>query len=295
MCIYTDGSSIDDKVGAAAHNSTSNETSKTHLGSQAHFNIFAAELEGFNLAVKQWYSSRREYPACHIFADSQAACKALGTTTYPGRQSGQYLIKEILDHLDRTVHHHPRRKLSISWIPGHKDIDGNEQADEAAKDAAKNPLRANSPSYPPLKSSLKQQIHAATTAAWSDYWQTQTATASHLRRIVQDAKVTSGPKLYYGIENRSTSAKLTQLRTGHCGLNSYLHRFNLAESADCECGEGPETVEHLVMVCKKYVEQRKVLRKEVGFGKMKMKYLLGDIKVVKHTMEFIINTERFIY
>src|SRR5271154_3614714 len=52
--IYTDGSNIDGKVGAAAFSTTLNKTSSTHLGSNLHFNIFAAELEGINIGLKQW-------------------------------------------------------------------------------------------------------------------------------------------------------------------------------------------------------------------------------------------------
>ena len=111
----------------------------------------------------------------------------------------------------------------------------------------------------PLKSSLKQSICLTIFVKRTTHWlETQTAIACHLRRIMRDAKVTSGPKLYYG-RSRSTTAKLTQLRTGHCGLNSYLHRFNITESAECECGEGKETHEHFLLVCKRYIEDRKIL------------------------------------
>ena len=160
---------------------------------------------------------------------SQAARKAI---LYPGRQSGQCLIKEILDRLDRTLQHHLHYELSISWILGHQDINGNERAGQAAKHAARNPpntLTKSVPSYLPLKSSLKQQIHTTTTTASSDYWQTETTTATHLRLVTQDAKVTSG-QLYHAVGSRFTSAKLAQHRTGHCGLNAYLHRFNIVET-----------------------------------------------------------------
>ena len=39
MTIYTDGSDIDGKIGAAAYNSLTNEASHRHLGSEAQFNV----------------------------------------------------------------------------------------------------------------------------------------------------------------------------------------------------------------------------------------------------------------
>ena len=64
------------------------------------------------------------------------------------------------------------------------------------------------------------------------------------------------------------------------------------ESTECECGEGKETVEHFLLVCKRYTEERKILRKRISFEGMKVRYLLGDKKAIKHTKEFINNTGR---
>ena len=32
--------------------------------------------------------------------------------------------------------------------------------------------------------------------------------------------------------------------TGHCNLNKYLHRFNIIETSECECGVEMEIVDH---------------------------------------------------
>lgn len=102
---------------------------------------------------------------------------------------------------------------------------------------------------------------------------------------------TGGTKLYNRILNRSTIAALTRLRTGHCGLNHYLHRFGLTDTPHCSCGRGKETVEHYLLECELYVEQRKELRKNIGIGRMKVEKLLGDPKLVKHTVEFVASTK----
>ena len=91
-------------------------------------------------------------------------------------------------------------------------------------------------------------------------------------------------------------AKLVQLRTGHCRLNHYLHRFGLKNTSYCECGYGKETVEHFLMECRKYKDQRKEMQKQLrrGLGAwgMRMERLLGDPKAIKHTMKYVQETGR---
>src|SRR6204780_1110579 len=164
----------------------------------------------------------------------------------------------------------PELQIKIIWIPGHQDIDGNERADAEAKQAATNPTSSHPFKHKPLKSALIRTIKNAAKYQWQKEWKEGTGTAITLRRITRRKGVKSGPKLYNSISNRNTAARLVQLRTGHCGLNHYLHRFNLKNTPYCECGYGKETVEHFLMECRRYRSQRKELRnelqREIGIG-----------------------------
>ena len=102
----------------------------------------------------------------------------------------------------------------------------------------------------------------------------------------------TGPALYNEIADRKSAAKIAQVRTGHCGLNRYLHRFGIKNTPYCQCEYGKETVEHYLLECRKFREQRKKLRKEIGAGKMRVSRLLGDTKLLKHTLEYINATRR---
>jgi hypothetical protein len=44
MTIYTDGSGIENKIGAAAYITATNEACHQNLGSEAQFNVYTAEL-----------------------------------------------------------------------------------------------------------------------------------------------------------------------------------------------------------------------------------------------------------
>ena len=87
-------------------------------------------------------------------------------------------------------------------------------------------------------------------------------------------------------------AKLVQLRTGHCGLNRYLHRLGLKNTSYYECGYRKETMEHFFLQCQKYRKQRRRLRKEVGGWNMRMDKLLGDPKLIRHAMDYVNETDR---
>ena len=111
------------------------------------------------------------------------------------------------------------------------------------------------------KSSRIKQIKKATHEQWADFY--SKAPLSRLRRILQRNGNQHGPALYNKL-SRNTCAKVIQLRTGHCGLNSYLHRFGLADSPLCECKNGQETVEHFLLECPLHREQRRELREKAG-------------------------------
>jgi hypothetical protein len=73
------------------------------------------------------------YPASQL-ARRQPAIKA---STSPSHQSGQSVICAVLDSVDSRKVQRPDTEISLVWIPGHMDIQGNEKADEMAKEAAK--------------------------------------------------------------------------------------------------------------------------------------------------------------
>jgi len=136
-----------------------------------------------------------------------------------------------------------------------------------------------------------KQIKEAAHQQWTNL--INTAPPSQLKRTLQRSGNQSGMKMYSKL-SRNTCAKVIQLRTGHCHLNSYLYHFNLAESPLCECETGAETVEHFLLECPLYREQRRRLRAAAGSGNMRVDALLGTWEVVARcTEKFINETKRF--
>ena len=141
------------------------------------------------------------------------------------------------------------------------------------------------------KHSRVKEIKATAHKQWTDL--NLTGPPSRLSRILQQNGSQHGPALYNRL-SRNTSAKIIQLRTGHCGLNSYLHRFGLTDSPLCECGTGQETVEHFLLECPLYSEQRTEMRNKAGTMDMRVDALLGTSEVILNCTEGYINdTGRF--
>ena len=282
LAIYTDGSGIDGKIGAAAFTTT--QVAHQHLGSNTQFNVYTGELTAINLAVD--IARHQQANECNIYTDSQAAIKAL---VNPKRQSGQQIIKMTLDNIDTAVTEEGL-KLSIHWIPGHQDIAGNEEADGEAKNAARTPDLGDKFSHSPLKSSWKMAIKSLTKSLRKQ--RSGGRTAKHLQHILKHPKARAGQKYYNAAETRQIATTLAQMRTGHCSLNLYLHRFKKAASPYCLCQYQCETVHHYILECKKYKKERSWLQMKVGWHNMRLGILLGDPKVANHVAKYIEMTNR---
>jgi hypothetical protein len=50
------------------------------------------------------------------------------------------------------------------------------------------------------------------------------------------------------------------MRAGHTSLKASLNRFNIVSTAECDCGDGPQTEEHIFWDCKLYGDQRATMR-----------------------------------
>ena len=119
---FTDGSKKDNSVGAGVYG-PSCRISKA-LGSAA--TVFQAEVHAIEICVDKCrrrndIQNRKVY----IASDSQAAIKAL--------MSNQVTSKQILDYLNNLKTLAWICNLTLIWVPGHEEIDGNEKADELAR------------------------------------------------------------------------------------------------------------------------------------------------------------------
>ena len=225
---------------------------REYLGTEDTHNVYAAELKAIQMAISVFERKIDEHPNIYIFTDNQSAIQTIES---PKRQSGQYIIKGILDIIDRIYAIKPTCNIHIEWMPGHENVEGNEQADQAAKEAAATPI--NPLPNIRMRSTQKRSIQTMTKTKWETEWKTERNTAKQLRKMSQHPGTTTGTKLYEELQQRQHVVWISRLRTRHCHLNEYLHRFKIIETSECECGAGNETVDQC---CQFFIRYSSIIR-----------------------------------
>ena len=133
--IYSDRSSTKGCVGAAATlyiNGIQHQVLHHHLGSKEHHTVYKAEIVGLILAGI--LLQHMNFLEVTIATDTQVEIKAI--TNYHSAP-GKRLIDSFVTQMTALANRHIGVPFQIYWIPGHKGIPGNEEADKLAKPAAK--------------------------------------------------------------------------------------------------------------------------------------------------------------
>ncbi len=71
---------------------------------------------------------------------------------------------------------------------------------------------------------------------------------------------------------------MARLRIGHSNLNSTLHIIGTHPTGFCEYCETLETIQHVLLNCRRYEEQRRIMTEELreGLAGAGIKYILQN-------------------
>ncbi|SLM33995.1 reverse transcriptase [Lasallia pustulata] len=216
--------------------------------------VFGAELQGIVMATAMTATIKETQGqnlwALNIYIDNQAAIRA---SANPGRQSGQYLLKEIVQGIDRL--RGAGIRVQIHWIPAHVGVPGNEEADIAAKTAAQGP-RTYSRGVFSMLATCKQKLRKRVFRQWAKEWENGATgrTIFHLEKGPNSGVLTK----HTGIR-RPLRSLITQLRTGKIALVHYLHMIQRRDSPRCPCSQGIQTVQHIFTECPRTQDLREEL------------------------------------
>ncbi|XP_063833265.1 uncharacterized protein LOC135082400 [Ostrinia nubilalis] len=240
--IFTDGSKIEGKVGAALswwNNEAEIRNSKLSLS--AYCTVYQAEL----LAI--WKASGQILKGAEasygLYSDSRAALE-----TITNHDSLHPLAVETRKNL-RTASTQGKA-VSLFWVKAHAGLPGNERADELAKEAALASKRKPDYDRCPI-SYVKRLIREDTLDKWNDRY-TQGDTASTTKSFLPDAYTA-----YKFARKIGPTGMLTQILTGHGGFAQYLNRFKCRDNPSCICNpDCEETVLHLLTECPVHARER---------------------------------------
>ena len=85
-----------------------------------------------------------------------------------------------------------------------------------------------------------------------------------------------GKKLKFP-RDRSTGVSYVRLLVNNTAVKESMFRFKLVDDKECECGEGIQSVNHVLMECKNEEEGRNKLKDELGRLWMEESTKVGDL------------------
>lgn len=130
LAIYSDGSKMSNRLGAAAVTRPLGTYSQAYLVTKANPTIQTAELMGVCMALS--IATNADTPEVVVFSDSQATLKAIQEPRKWFSSSIGKFITEILQEV-----HQIGLSVEFHWVPAHKGVIGNQMADKLAKEAAR--------------------------------------------------------------------------------------------------------------------------------------------------------------
>lgn len=127
---YTDGSGIQGTTSAAAllwEERESKAWRVAQLGPLSQFSVFCGEAKGLLMVLEM---ARDEDFLCKVFVytDNKGLIQAIDN---PVAKTAQHFLREF-----HRIHSQFPCHVTISWIPAHIGIPGNEMVDQLAKEAA---------------------------------------------------------------------------------------------------------------------------------------------------------------
>ena len=296
--VFTDGSGMDRKIGAAAvlYRSGRLKTKLQHqLRPQRHHTVYEGEGIGAVLRTKL-ISNEWNIRSAFIYIDNRASIAATQLTK---PSPGHYIFDALHESITSLQKKHLGIKVIIKWVPGHKGMEGNECADEEAKKAitvgsseARKLPKLLRKTLPCSKSAVKWAHNKKLKCLAQKDWQS----SKRYDRMKKTDPTTPSNKYIDLVTTlpRKLASILSQLRTGHAPLAKHLHHIGKTNSLICPaCQQSNETVQHFMLHCPAHQAARQTLRNSTGGRNIDITKLLTSPKTLHALFKYVAETGRF--
>ena len=214
------------------------------------------ELRGIIEALKLMVvkcSSDNSINKIFVFTDCRSAMDILAKQNNAHKRLTE--LKEVWSSLERLKA--LNIDLRLVWIPGHADILGNELADVAAKKGSL--IKCDEETFEEISEQvLFGWVKERVLKRWGERWSSADSGA-WTRQFLKDV----GKKLSFP-KDRNSGMVYARALLNNAAVADNMFRMGLSDSTDCNCGEGRETVDHILLECSLESEARGKLRNEIG-------------------------------
>ena len=99
------------------------------------------------------------------------------------------------------------------------------------------------------------------------------------------------------LKNRKEETIIHCLRMGNIGLNENLRKINRHETGLCDLCDSPETIEHFLCSCPRYIISRSMMVTEADINEENILNLLSssDISHQKALVNYVYRTQRIVW
>ena len=227
--IYTDGSKVERKVASAYVCPYGTRSYRLRDGCS----IFTTQVEAIDKALK--YVKVSSVERFVIFSDSMSVLQAIGS-----QESKNPLVNRVLQTCQEILSN--GKFITFCWIPSHRDITGNEDADRAAKDALS---KAQHEHFELPWTDVFMKIQPFVSSLWQKRWDKEVGNKFYaIMPQIDD-------KYYSGCTNRKDDVIINGLRIGHTRLTHSFRMENRPLPPLCDQCDGDHelTVKHILIEC----------------------------------------------
>lgn len=238
ITIYTDGSKMENGTGAGLYSEALQKRESFRLPNTC--SVFQAEIYAIEKAAALIQDSTIRPSNITICVDSQAALKAIESKTVKSK-----MVLKCRAALMNIEHH----KVSICWVPGHSNIEGNEQADEMARRGSELDISEADTTIQSPMCELLRSIDVFTIAVTNELWTNRSD--CEVTRTLWPGLDRNRTRVLLGFDKPAVRV-LTGVLTGHCAIAPMLQRWRIPTNGLCRSCHDEEEVEsiyHYLCLC----------------------------------------------